>query len=46
VLPQVVELDFGVSAQFAVPLHVRVIQAVSVQVIAVPVQVLPEHTSL
>jgi hypothetical protein len=45
VLPQVVELDFGVSAQVLVPLHVRVMHAVSVQLMAVPVHEPPPQVS-
>jgi hypothetical protein len=44
--PHVVEDDFGVSVQALVPLHVLVMQEVSVQVIAVPWQTPPPQTSL
>jgi hypothetical protein len=40
-----VEEGFGVSAQVLVPSQVRVMQAVSVQVMAVPPQVEPEQVS-
>ena len=45
-MPQVVDVDFGVSVQVLVPLHVLVMQSVDVQVIAVPVQTPPEQASL
>ena len=44
-MPQVVDVDFGVSVQVLVPLHVLVMQSVSVQVIGVPLQAPPEQVS-
>jgi hypothetical protein len=46
VVPHGVDDVFGVSMQALVPLHVFVMHVVSVQVIVVPPQVPPEHTSL
>jgi hypothetical protein len=46
VVPQVVPELFGVCVQVLVPLHVLVMQAVSVQVRAVPWHVPPEQASL
>jgi len=45
-VPQVVDELFGVWVQVLVPLHVFVMQVVSVQVRAVPWHVPPEQTSL
>jgi hypothetical protein len=45
VVPQVVDVDFGVSVHVLVPLHVFVMQAVSVQVIEVPLQLPPKQRS-
>jgi hypothetical protein len=46
VVPQEVDAGLGVSVQVLVPLQVTVMQAVSVQATAVPVQVVPEQASL
>jgi hypothetical protein len=46
VVPQVVDEDFGVVVQRLVPLHVLVVQAVSVQVTAVPWHAPAEQVSL
>jgi hypothetical protein len=45
VVPQVVEEGRGVSVQALVPLQVRVMQSVDVQVIDVPLQLPPEQVS-
>ena len=45
-LPQVVDEAFGVWVQMLVPLQVLVMQAVSVQVTAAPMQAPPEQASL
>jgi hypothetical protein len=45
-VPHAVEVDFGVWVQVLVPLHAESMHVVEVQVIAVPVQVLPEQASL
>jgi hypothetical protein len=46
VVPHVVDEGFGVLVQVLVPLHAEFMQAVEVQVIVVPVQLLPEQASL
>ena len=45
VVPHVVDVDLGVSVQVLVPLHVKVMQAVDVQVTEVPLQLPPKQRS-
>jgi hypothetical protein len=45
-VPHVVDDGFGVSVHALVPLHAELMQSVDVQVIVVPVQLLPEQASL
>ena len=45
VVPHVVDVDFGVSVHVLVPLLVFVMQAVSVQVTEVPLQLPPKQRS-
>ena len=44
-MPHVVDEGFGVSVQVLVPLHVLVMQVVSVQVTEVPLQLPPKQRS-